>query len=141
MSRQALLSLTINAPYSASLLDVEKPKWTACSSTRPSGDTSTILASEPLQLEAPSTNNSHFSLPELNWVSGRIHGTGSPRRCWNSTMKSARTYPLMAVRGLYLMSNDPNCTPYLVILSEKSNLCNNILRWRSVNRVTVLASK
>ncbi len=130
-----------NASYSASLFDAGNSRQKACSRTKPSGDIRTISAPEHLQFKASLTNSSNFPLSELNWVSVGIVSAGAHGSCQNLAMKSARTCLLIAVRGLYSMSNDPNCTPNLVILLEKSDLCNNILRKRSINTVTVLSWK
>ena len=42
----------------------------------------------------------------------------------NSMMKSAKTYPLTAVLGLYLMSNSLISMDHFISLPEVSGLCN-----------------
>ena len=42
----------------------------------------------------------------------------------NSMMKSAKTFPLTAVLGLYLMLNSLSSMAYFISLHEVSGLCN-----------------
>lgn len=52
--------------------------------------------------------------------------------------KSVRARPLIAVLGLYLMSNSPSSTTHVTILPESSGLCKIFLSSLSVNIVIVL---
>ena len=59
----------------------------------------------------------------------------------NSATKSARTYPFMEVRGMYLISKAPRIVPHLAILPALSALQSMVLSGSWVKTTIVCAWK
>ena len=94
----------------------------AYSTSIPSGEVRIKPAPLPWELVAPSTNNLQVGKSGANLVvsvgcAGVFEGV-------NSMMKSAKTCPLTAVLGLYLMSNSLSSMAYFINLPEVFGLCN-----------------
>ena len=89
----------MTASYSASLLEVRNPNLSAYSMSIPSGEVRIRPAPLPCTFEAPSTESFQMERSVVVWASL----AGSPDV--NSMTKSSKTCPLIAVFGLYLMSN------------------------------------
>lgn len=128
-------NLANKASHSTSLFESQKPNLRECSILMPSGDSNTILTPESRAFDAPSTYIFHDQ--------GEIWCTSyaAPLSRVNSVTKSVRTYPLIALLGLYLISKDPKVVPYLAILPVKSNLHNSAYNGCLVKTYTMWAWK
>ena len=104
----------MTASYSASLLEAWNPNMSAYSMSIPSGEVRIRPALLPYAFVAPSTES--FQM-------GRLVGVSTGTAEVNSMTKSARTYPFIAVFGLYLMSNSLSSMAHFIILYEVSSLC------------------
>src|ERR1051325_1425230 len=109
---KANLSPASRASYSAWLLLVENPKRKEYSNTIPPGPSRTTPAPLPLRLDEPSTDRIHFCVG------------ASPGREVSSTMKSARDWDLILVRGLKLISYSESSTAQDTILPARSGFLN-----------------
>ena len=110
------------ASYSALLFVVEKPNLNDYSMVSSSGKTKTSPTLDPLWLAALSTytfqyNGSYEVIKPTEFPSmccafiSLLYGASA-----NLATKSARTWPLIEVRGMYLMSKAPRIVPYLATL-------------------------
>ena len=131
---KAVLSPTIKASYWASLLKALNPNLNECSNLIPFGVIMMIPAPAPMALDAPSTNTLHGRFSTWQTIPSSFLGE-------NSVMKSARTWPFIAFRGLYRMSKEPSRVLHLAILPVKSDLFNNDCNGYSVMTNTVWAQK
>ena len=111
-----------NASYSASLFVVENPSLSNFSTTSFSGEIKTSPMPDPFWFAAPSTYTFRYT-----GFCAAIRPTDfSPMRCSfdsfsagpsaNLATKSARTWPLTEVCGMYLMSKVPKIVPHFAIL-------------------------
>ena len=120
-----------SAWYSASLLVVGKSRQTMNWTVSPSGDSSTTSAPPACLLDDPSVCMLHwgdsFTPLSSSWV--------------NSAMKFAMTYPLMAVRGRYWISNSFNSMAQSANRPATSGLLIAHRRGLSVRMTTVWAWK
>ena len=110
------------ASYLALLFVVEKPNLNDYSMVSSSGKTKTSPTLDPLWLAALSTytfqyNGSYEVIKPTEFPSmccafiSLLYGASA-----NLATKSARTWPLIEVRGMYLMSKAPRIVPYLATL-------------------------
>ena len=113
---------TSKASYSVSLFVAEKPSLSDFSLVIYSGETRTSHTPEPLWFVASSTYTFHNKGCCREIVptdfSSMFYFTinSSNRGSANSTTRSARTWPLIEVRDMYLMSKAPRTVPHLAIL-------------------------
>ena len=108
----------MTASYSASLLDVRNPNLSAYSMSIPSGEVRIRPAPLPCAFEAPSTESFQVERSVAVWAS--FAGSADV----NSMKKSTKTYPFIAVFGLYLISNSLSSMAHFISLPEVSGLCN-----------------
>ena len=94
------------------------PNLSAYSMSIPYGEVRIRPAPLPYPLEAPSTESFQIERSVVVWAS--LAGSAEV----NSMMKSAKTYPFIAVFGLYLMSNSLSSMAHFISLPEVSCLCN-----------------
>ena len=119
----ARLSPTMTTSYSASLLEAENQNLSAYSTSIPSGGgggggVRINPESLPLALTAPSTNNLQIGMSD----SSSVVSVGFVEV--NSMIKSTKTYPLIVVLGLYLISNSLSSMAHFTNLPEVFGLCN-----------------
>ena len=110
------------ASYLASLFVAENPSLSDFSMVILLGETRTSPTLKPLWFVAPSTYTFQHTGPykeilptdfsSMSCVSATSSNEGSA----NSATKSARTWPLMEVRGMYLMSKASRIVPHFAIL-------------------------
>ena len=124
-SRIAFIPVS-KASYSASLLDVLKPYLKECSTHIPFDVIITIPAPAPTALDASSTNT-------FQGLTSTQHTVPTSLLNENYTTKSARTWPLTKLLGLYFISNDSCLIPHLAILPVKSDLFNKDCNGYSVS--------
>ena len=106
------------ASYSASLLEVRNPNLSAYSMSIPYGEVRIRHTLLPCAFEAPSTESFQMERSVVVWAS--LAGSANV----NSMKKSAKTYPFIAVFGLYLMSNSLSSMAHFISLPEVYGLCN-----------------
>ena len=87
----------MTASYSASLLEVWNPNLSAYSMSIPSGEVRIRPAPLPWAFEAPSTESFQVERSVVAWASLASFADV------NSMTKLAKTYPFIAVFGLYLV--------------------------------------
>ena len=110
------------ASYFTSFFVAEKSSLNDFSMVIFSGDTRTSLTPNPLWFAAPSmyTLQDKGSYREIMPIDfpfmPRFSVSTSNGDSANSTTRSARTWPLTKVRGMYLMSKAPRIVPHLAIL-------------------------
>ena len=108
--------------YSASLLVAEKPSLNDFSKMSFSGEIKTSPTPDPFWFVAPSTytfhcNDSYIAIWPTDFSSMQCSfDLSSTGVSVNSTIKSARTWPLTEVHGMYLMSKAPKIVPHFTIL-------------------------
>ena len=121
----------MTASYSASLLEAWNPNLNACLMSIPSGEVRIRPAPLPCAFNASSTES--FQMEGL--VSVWAFSAGSSGV--NSTTKSAKICPFIAVFGLYRMSNSLSSMAHFISLSEVSGLCNTCFIGYSVGNSIV----
>ena len=113
---------TNRASYSASLFVAEKLNLKDFLMVIFLGDTKTSLTLEPLWFAAPSTytiygKGSCKEIMPTDFQSVPYFSTSSSNgNSVNSTTKSTRTWPLIEVQGMYLISKSLRIVPHLEIL-------------------------
>ena len=123
----------MTASYSASLLDVWNPNLSAYSMSIPYGEVRIRPAPLPCTFEAPSTESFQVEGSVATWAS--LVGSADA----NSMKKSAKTYPFIAVFGLYLISNSLSSVAHFISLPEVSSLCSTCFIGYSVGTSIVWA--
>ena len=111
-----------NASHSASLFVAEKPSLNDFSIMSFSIEIKTSPTLDPFWFAAPSTYTFHYNGSctvtkptdfSSMWCAFDSFSAGPSV---NSTIKSTRTWPLIKVRGMYLMSKPPKIVPHFAIL-------------------------
>ena len=110
--------------YSASLLEVRNPNQSAYSMSIPSGKVKIRLAPLPCAFEAPSTES--FQMERSVTVWALLMGSAEINSMIYCNLV-AKTYPFIAVFGLYRMSNLLSSRAHFISLPEVSGLCNTCL--------------
>ena len=136
------------ALYSASLFVAEKPSLREFSMVIYSGETRTSPTLEPLWFAALSTDTFHnkascreivpIDFSSMFYVAVTSSNGGSA----NSATRSARTWPLIEVQGMYLMLKAPRTVPRLAILPVNQHF--EVWPWveaKSGQQLYVLGSK